>query len=296
MQVLIGKYYTQNNKRLLNGILLGTSDSKIQLTEIDGIESAPFRNNNGDWSGKDGGYMSAQLFSGREITFQGFYYDANYGCSSNTMSVREEIINFLKIRTLFPIFFQTISGVVYYTQGYVTAINMPYTNTKYGDFQFTFYCPETEIKLAEQFGDEDSVTKRDIIYRDITSGGHLVPETTPVLFEQGYATSIVNYTGSMPCYPKLILTGPFTSDIILQNYNLGKNLIIKKSISEGSVVEVDMNSRQVLENGRSISLYVDENSEWWYLQPGQNKIYLMSGGDNDNISCNIEWTVNYQGI
>ena len=32
MQVLIGKYYTQNNKRLLNGILLGTSDSKIQLT------------------------------------------------------------------------------------------------------------------------------------------------------------------------------------------------------------------------------------------------------------------------
>ena len=38
MQVLIGKYYTQNNKRLLNGILLGTSDSKIQLTEIDGIE------------------------------------------------------------------------------------------------------------------------------------------------------------------------------------------------------------------------------------------------------------------
>ena len=100
----------------------------------------------------------------------------------------------------------------------------------------------------------------------------------------------------MPCYPKLILTGPFTSDIILQNYNLGKNLIIKKNISEGSVVEVDMNSRQVLENGRSISLYVDENSEWWYLQPGQNKIYLMSGDDNDNISCNIEWTVNYQGI
>ena len=66
MQVLIGKYYTQNNKRLLNGILLGTSDSKIQLTEIDGIESAPFRNNNGDWSGKDGGYERAAGKAGQE--------------------------------------------------------------------------------------------------------------------------------------------------------------------------------------------------------------------------------------
>lgn len=296
MQVLIGKYYTQNNQRLLNGIILGTSDAKIQITEIDGLEAAPFRNNYGDWSGKDGGYMSAQLFSGREITIQGFYYDSDYGCGENYKSIREKMISFLKIRTLFPLFFQTISGIVYYTQGYITAINMPYTNTKYGEYQITFYCPDFEIKLAEQFGDEDSVTRRSIIYRDITSGGHLVPETLPVLFEEGYATSVINYEGSANCYPKLILTGPFTSDIIVQNYSLNKSLIIKKSIEQGSIVEIDMNNRQVLENGRSISLYVDENSEWWYLQPGQNKIYLISGDDSDNVSCNIEWTANYQGI
>lgn len=296
MQVLIGKYYTQNNKRLLNGILMGTSDSKIQITEIDGLEAAPFRNNNGDWSGKDGGYMSAQLFSAREITIQGFYHDAEYGCGENKFSAREELINFLKIRTLFPIFFQTISGVVYYTEGYLTAISAPYTNTKYGDFQITFYCPDAEIKKAEQFGDEDSVIKRDIIYRDILSGGHLVPETTPVLFEQGYATSVINYSGSMPCYPKIVLSGPFTSDIILQNYSTDRTFIIKKSVALGSTLVVDMNNRQVLENGSSVSLFIDENSEWWSLQPGYNKIYLISGDENDNISCNIEWTENHQGI
>lgn len=296
MQVLIGKYYTQNNKRLLNGIIMGTSDAKFQLTEIQGLEAPPFRNNNGDWSGKDGGYMSAQLFSGREITLQGFYYDAEYSCGEHLYSAREELINFLKIRTIFPLFFQTISGVVYYTEGYITAISAPYTNTKYGDFQITFYCPDAEIKKAEQFGDEDSVVKRDIIYRDINSGGHLVPETTPVLFEQGYATSVINYSGSMFCYPKIILNGPFTSDIILQNYTTDKKFIIKKSVAEGSVLVVDMNNRQVLENGSSVSLFIDENSEWWALQPGYNKIYLISGDEDDNISCNIEWTENHQGI
>lgn len=296
MQVLIGKYYTQNNKRLLNGVILGTSDSKFQLTEIEGLESPPFRNNNNDWSGKDGGYMSAQLFSGREIVFQGFYYDKEYGCGENLTSGREELINFLKIRTAFPIFFKTISGLIYYTEGYITDMNIPYTNTKYGDFQLTFYCPNAEIKRAEQFGDEDSVIKRDIIYRDIMSGGHINPETTPVLFEKGYTTSVINYQGSLPCYPKIVLTGPFTSDIILQNYTTKKQLIIKKGIATGSVVTINMDKRQALENNRSISLLIDENSEWWYLQPGQNKIYLISGDDNDNVSCSIEWTENYQGI
>ena len=86
------------------------------------------------------------------------------------------------------------------------------------------------------------------------------------------------------------------TDIILQNYTTNKQLIIKKGIAEGSVVTIKMDTRQALENNRSISLFIDENSEWWYLQPGQNKIYLISGDDNDNVSCSIEWTENYQGI
>jgi phage-related protein len=297
MQVLIGKYYTQNNKRLLNGILMGTSNSKIQLSEIDGIDSAPFRNNSNNWSGKDGGYMSAQLFAAREITLQGFYYDKDYACDGNEISIREELINFLKIRTLFPLFFQTISGRVYYTEGYLTNISMPYVNTKFGEFQITFYCPDSDMKLAEQFGDEDSVIKRNIIYKDMNSGGHLVPETLPVLFQEGQQSSTLRYNGSSICYPKIILEGPFTSDITIQNYTLDKTFIIKKNIAAGSVVVIDMNNRQLLENGRSISLYMDENSEWWYLQPGYNKIYLTSGNDaTDNVMCNIEWTENYQGI
>lgn len=296
MKILIGKYYTQNNERLLNGILFGTTDSKFQISEIDGLECAPFRNNYGDWSGKDGGYMSAQLFSGREITIRGFYYDEEYACNGHETSGREELLNFLKIRTIFPLFFETMSGKVYYTEGFITDINAPYVNTKYGDFQLTFYCPDAEIKLAEQFGDEDSVVKRGIIYKDINSGGHLVPETTPVLFEKGYATSIVTYNGSMVCYPKIILTGPFTADITLLNYTTDKRVTIKKGIAQGSKVEILMNTSQVLENGKSISLYIDENSEFWYLQPGQNKIFLLSGSADDNLTCNIEWTENYQGI
>lgn len=295
-RVLIGKYYTQNSQRLLNGVLLG-GDSKIQITEIDGLEAAPFRNNSGDWSGKDGGYMSAQLFSAREITIQGFYYDNEYSCNGKAFSAREELVNFLKIRTLFPLFFETSSGVIYYVEGYITHISMPYINHQYGEYQITFYCPDSDIKLAEQFGDEDSVIRRNIIYKDITAGGHVVPEVLPVAFEQGYAVSVLNYGGSAPCYPKIILTGPFTSDIKLVNYTTNRTFILKKNIITNSIVEIDMNNRQVLENGKSISLYIDENSEWWYLQPGYNKIYLTSGNNStDNDKCNIEWTQNYQGI
>jgi phage-related protein len=296
MRVLIGKYYIKNNQRLLNGLLLGTSDSKIQMTEITGLECPPIRLNNGDWSGKDGGFMSAELFSGREISISGFYYDNEYPCIPGQKSIRETMVNFLKIRTIFPIFFETNNGDIYYTEGFLTAISCPYTNFNYGEYQLTFYCPSAELKVAEQFGDIDSITKRELIYRDVNTGGHLVPEDLPVMFETGYSSSVIQYDGSMFCYPKIILNGPFSSDIVVMNYTTNKTLTIKKEIATGSIVTIDMNARQVLENGSSISLYIDENSEWWYLQPGANKIYLNSGNsDTDNISGTIEWTINEQG-
>lgn len=297
MKILIGKYYVQKGVRQINGILLGTDDSKIQMTEIDGLEFPPIRNNSGDWSGKDGGYMSAQLFSGREITIQGFYYDNEYACEGHEESIRETMINFLKIRKKFPIFIETNSGRIFYTEGFITEINCPYSHYQYGDYSITFYCPSAELKEAEQFGDVDSVTKRTVLYKDLNDGGHLVPEDLPVLFKEGHHAAMIEYTGSMNAYPRIVLTGPMTSDITVLNNTLKKYVTIKYTLQDNAEMIIDMNSRQVTVNGSSISLYIDENSEWWYLQPGNNQIYLFSGDDeHDNRTATIEWTNNYQGI
>lgn len=357
-RILIGtvEYDERTGDRIVNGLEFGnTSEEQIAITTVSGLETPPIRNNYGDWSGRDGGYMSSQLYSSRTITIQGFYWDKDYACDVYSYvrdnfpySVREKLSNNLQIRKKYPIFIQFMSGRIMYTSGYMIDFKMDYEFVRNGEYQVTFLCPDYELSVADVYGDTSSIKRTAELHKEIF-GGHLVPETVPVLFEMGQHPTVVDYEGLIPCYPVITLKGPAKNPTFYntatnkffrvgtptdleeygqytegQSYVVGDRVIYDNTLWEatniivsapavlnpedwrvaeetdftlvaGQIMTIDMKNRQVLVNGKSVSMSIDSNSEWWYLQPGDNRIYYLTHNTNDNPVAEISWTVDFQG-
>lgn len=310
-RILVGtiSYDEQWGDRIVDGIEFGNaSEEQVAITTVSGLETPPIRNNYGDWSGRDGGYMSSQLYSARRITIQGFYWDKNYACDLESVqrgdfpySVREKLANYLKIRQRYPIFIRFMSGRVFYTSGFMIDFKMDYEFVRSGEYQITFLCPNYELSVADIYGDPDSIWHRAELHKEIF-GGHLVPEDLPVLFEAGRHPTVINYEGLIPHYPTITLQGPSTNPIF---YNTATNKYFRLgnpespeeyfSIVAGQSLKIDMRNRQALVNGKSVSMAIDPNSDWWYLTPGENKIYMLSQYGSDTPVAEIVWSVDYQG-
>ena len=126
--------------------------------------------------------------------------------------------------------------------------------------------------------------------------GHLVPEVLAVLFREGKTSTEVNYVGSEDSWPTITMNGPVTQPITVTNLTTGKYVTLLKDVPEDSVLKIDMQNKQVTIDGKSATLYVDENSEWWKLVSGKNTILLTSGAATDTAAATMQWTYNYTSI
>ena len=292
--ILIGNL----DEGVYGGIELGNTKNFTTLSSVSGLETPPIRTNNGDWSGKDGGYMSSQLYSGRIITISGTYWDEFASCPSyinqtQNYSIREKLTNALVIRKLYPIFIRFMNNKIFFTEGYLTDFKMDYTNYKVGEYQITFYCPNYALSVAEVYGDKSSIYREAILYKEMY-GGHLVPEDLPVLFREGRHTTNVLYYGLIPHYPTIYVKGPVKNPTFI---NSSTNSLFKVNITleDGQTMVIDMEGRQVTVGGKSVSMKIDESSTWWYLKPTNNLIYFISESESDNKIATIKFREDYQG-
>lgn len=297
MKILIGTANLVEDELFINGLEISPSGPKIFLKSVSGLETPPIRSNSGDWSGKDGGFMSSQLYSAREITITGTYR-ADLDCFDeediDALPIREEIVNYLKIRKKFPIFVYFDETRIFYTEGYLKDLKLDLNNLQVGDFSMTFYCPIHTLARAERYGDATSCERITTIKRP-TSQGHLVPETLPVLFNSGEYSSILNYKGLTETWPKIYIRGPITDSIIIQNVSCKRYMKLDLSLAENETLLIDMLQRQATVDGRSVSMQIDSNSNWWYLQPGYNYIHMSSGNQTDNNIATIHYNIESLG-
>lgn len=306
-RILVGgiTYDDFGRETIEDGLEFGNLDQCIALTNVEGLEIPPIRSNNGDWSGRDGGYMSSQLYGARVITLTGFYWDNNYACSINSevrksfpYSIRERITNWLMIRHNYPIFIKFISGRILYTSGYLVDLKMPYDFVKSGEFQATFYCPDYQLSIADTYGDPESIWHDETLYKEVF-GGHLVPEDLPVLFEKGQHPTTIYYDGIIPTYPIITLAGPAKNPMF---YNTATNKYIRLgtpeepwTLQKGQILTINMRTRQVTVNGKSVSMSIDQDSDWWSLIPGPNKIYFLNPQSDGTATANIRYSIDQQG-
>ena len=163
MKIVIGNYPSATDSRnlILNeNVKTSTSTEMFAIiSKVEGLETAPFRNGTGDWSGADGGYLSSHLFSARTITISGTYIDRMAGCDFSTTNVdqfdhlaRLYIRSRLPIRQKLKIRIFMDSGMTFYTEGYCVDIKMELTYIGYGDYQITMYCPDPALYRGDSDG------------------------------------------------------------------------------------------------------------------------------------------------
>lgn len=236
MKIVIGNYpdATDSRNLILNEDVQtseGTTTFAL-ISKVEGLETAPYRNGTGDWSGADGGYISSQLFSARTITISGVYIDRKAGCDFATAGIdqfeklaRLYIRSRLPIRTKQYIRIFTDSGMTFYTEGYCVDIKMDLTYIGSGEYQITMYCPDPALYRGDADGtlgsEWNAVTLRkqnDVGYvsSEMTSEGDhyaymeysatLPGNNKGIVWGTGGRSTPVGYTGDYPYYPQFTVS------------------------------------------------------------------------------------------
>lgn len=231
MKIVIGNYPSPTDSRnlILNDIVKtsDTTETFAIISKVEGLETAPYRNGTGDWSGADGGYLSSHLFSARTITISGAYIDRQAGCDfSAETSTQFDHLARLYIRSRLPIRKKLLvrifldSGMTFCTEGYCTDIKMDLTAIGSGDYQIVMYCPDPALYRCDKDGAIGSewnmatVRKQNstgYISSEMTEGGvkyAFMTNDSGIVWKTGGRSTPVQYSGDFPYYPQFVVSSP----------------------------------------------------------------------------------------
>lgn len=232
MKIVIGNHQLATDYRnlILNDTVHVNQENRMftTISSIEGLETAPFRNGTGDWSGIDGGYMSSQLFSARTITISGAYIDRQAGCDFSDSSstpfhhlARIYIRSRLPIRTKQYIRIFLDSGITFYTEGYCVDVKMTMDYIGYGEYQITMYCPDPALYRGDPDGTLGSEWQTATLRKFFNTGYESSKMTADgvkyatmenidgnnhgIVWHAGGRSTPVMYTGDYPYYPQFII-------------------------------------------------------------------------------------------
>lgn len=235
MKIVIGNYSDATDGRNLilndNVAIDGQNQMLTLISNIEGLETAPYRNGTGDWSGADGGYISSQLFSARTITISGAYIDKQAGCDFVVQNTKPfDHIARLYMRSRLPIRAKKSirifldSGMVFMTEGYCVDIKMDYSYIGHGEYQITMYCPDPALYRCDPNGALGSewvfatlrkenqtgyvsseMTDNGVRYAYMEHSDTLPGGNKGIVWHQGGRSTPVTYDGDYPYSPQFVI-------------------------------------------------------------------------------------------
>jgi len=235
-----------------NSLFLGGASKYKIEAPVSGLESPAIRTGSGLYAGRDGGFVSGHFYGHRTIVIKGFYIGED---CADADELRQDLFGLLRIRYKLPIFIQTFSGDIYFTEGFVTDIKADIESPVAGEYQVTLLCPDPILYEAENMTSSASTWKTKSISAN-----------TP---------TDVNNTGNVDILPYFTFSGATTNPTMTNN-TTGETFSLNASIPAGLVV--DMKKRLTLADNTSYNEKRTTDSTWWALTPGINSITLSAAG------------------
>lgn len=277
---------------VLNGLPLGDGSKYHLESPITGLDKAPIRMGAGDWSGRDGGYVSSQFYSSRVIVISGFYVSAT---CEEADDMRQSLSEYLPIRQSIPMFVTSFSGRQYFAQTYLQDFKMDMIASKHGKFQITLVAPDPFLYDAGNGVDPDSGWNNLDVYK-LIGGGYVTEYDMPVQWTPGTTPTIAVNNGDIAIYPQFKITGAVQNPRITNQTN---NKFVQVNITTTSPTDeliIDMNQRTVTLNGGSVLSFRTLDSTWFGLEVGNNIVEYTSDGSSDVDFGTLRWRTAYQGV
>ncbi|WIE74480.1 phage tail domain-containing protein [Curtobacterium sp. MCSS17_007] len=274
----------------VNGFKLNdpSAANRVYLDEpVEGLSMAPVRTSSGNYSGRNGGYVGAQFYGARLITFTGrVWADDVFGLENTRRAFETAVATGSVLLTI-----TTDAGNQYLVYAYLDSLDMPIVRSwRQAPFTLTLVAPDPTIY-------DNSGGLNTAAISPVSGGGVVWPIAwNPVKWRPGgLPTSIVN-SGNVAVFPVITLTGPMTNPTIT-NVSTNQFFTLQGlTTSAGDVVTIDMYNRTVLLNGGSILAYLTPTSSWFPLLPGGNSIKLTTTNGSDTVTGTFSWRSGFRGI
>jgi hypothetical protein len=276
----------------VNGFVLNdpNSGNGVYLDEpVGGLSMAPIRTSQGTYSGRDGGYVGAQFYSGRLISLTGKIF--NTQSSAAVEAIRRAFEAALAAPPPLVMTIVTNGGSQYALNVYVDSLDIPINRSpSQAPFNLSLIAPDPTI-YDNSAGGLNTVTINPVV-----GGGLTWPLTWPLPWSAGTQPITINNSGNVTIYLTITLTGAMTNPTVL-NVTTGQFFSLTGlTTSAGDVLVIDLLNRSVMLNGGSVLSYAALTSSWWPLVPGSNTIKFTTTNSSDPVTGTLSWRSGYRGI
>lgn len=253
---------------------------------IVGLDIPDIRTSAIDYSGRDGGEVTAQFFGVRNISIPGRIHAST---SAELDARRKELQRAVQDKS-FVLTVKTYGGGLYQT-----AVNL-----------ISFSCDIVQNMNSATFKME--VRASDPLLYDVSTGaglsvdiskevggGYTTPYILPVVWDAGSSPVNAENTGGIIVYPKITVSGSATNPKFINN-TTGKFFQVNAVMSGSDELYIDMAEGIVLLNGSNLADSVVSGSEFWGLETGENLISLETDVALDDLSGVVEWQPGFLGV
>lgn len=267
----------------INSLQLGESTTFKLMSPVEGLEVAPIRTSQQNYSGRDGGRVNGQFYSSRLITLNGFIRgDTCQDHEEARISLQEA----LPIREDLDLVVESFAGAEYIATVRLLDFKMPVINNKRSDFKidlvasdpFLYSSTSSSVEIPKELG-----------------GGFILPVILPIIFDPGTSPTVVNNNGSVIVYPTITIEGTAHNPEITKT-ETGEKVEVAVTMTASDVLVIDMKERTITLNGGSVLSLRSSDSDWFGLDVGVNHLTYSTTNVGDTGTAIVTWRTGVAGL
>lgn len=271
----------------LDDFELNNAENLMYLDEpIEGVSGLPnIRSATGVNQGRDGSWVSRQLYEGRYISFQGRIFG---GEPIDVENKRRELVSVLQRKKL-KLRIITYAGMEFITEVFVMANQMPINR------ELNVVKWKIDLLSEDPLFYDNSAGELLATVGKVMDGGFDIPFDIPFNISAGGEPSVVTNSGNETVYPIITISTPATNPKLI-NRATNEFMQVMTTVLEGDKLIIDMRNRTITHNGLNIYALQRDGSTFFGLVPGVNVMEIQSDIASENSKAEVRYQSGFLGI
>ena len=271
----------------LDDFELNNAENLMYLDEpIEGVSGLPnIRSATGVNQGRDGSWVSRQLYEGRYISFQGRIFG---GEPIDVENKRRELVSVLQRKKL-KLRIITYAGMEFITEVFVMANQMPINR------ELNIVKWKIDLLSEDPLFYDNSAGELLATIGKVMDGGFDIPFDIPFNISAGGEPSVVTNSGNETVYPIITISTPATNPKLI-NRATNEFMQVMTTVLEGDKLIIDMRNKTITHNGLNIYSLQRDGSTFFGLVPGVNVMEIQSDIASENSKAEVRYQSGFLGI
>ncbi len=271
----------------LDDFELNNAENLMYLDEpIEGVSGLPnIRSATGVNQGRDGSWVSRQLYEGRYISFQGRIFG---GEPIDVENKRRELVSVLQRKKL-KLRIITYAGMEFITEVFVMANQMPINR------ELNIVKWKIDLLSEDPLFYDNSAGELLATIGKVMDGGFDIPFDIPFNISAGGEPSVVTNSGNETVYPIITISTPATNPKLI-NRATNEFMQVMTTVLDGDKLIIDMRNKTITHNGLNIYSLQRDGSTFFGLIPGVNVMEIQSDIASENSKAEVRYQSGFLGI